>query len=98
MLALDLPEEYWSLLLTGISLTAGGMVGARLAHLETMRWETMPENTSDRQQQIDRWGVVTVASSVIVAVGVGIIALWATVQLSQEDPASDNSMTSRRWR
>ena len=81
------PREYWPLLLTGIGLTAGGLVGARLAHLETERWEAMTAGTADRQQQIDTWSTVTVAGSVAAAVGVGLIALWATIRLSQADPA-----------
>ena len=77
-------KDYLPLLLTGIGLTVGGVAGARLSYIEVERWESLPENTLGRQRRINTWATVTVAGSVVAAVGVGIIALWTTIRLSQE--------------
>ena len=44
----------------------------------------MPGTRLDRQRRINTWSTVTVVGSVTVAVGVGLVALWATIRLSQE--------------
>lgn len=77
-------KDYLPLLLTGISLTAGGVMGARLSYIEAKRWESMPGTTLDRQRRINTWATVTIVGSVTAAVGVGLVALWATIRLSQE--------------
>lgn len=77
-------RDYWPLLVAGIGVTAGGLVGARLAHVEYERWMAMPVGTANRQQQIDAFGTWTVAGSVAATVGVGLIVLWATIRLSQD--------------
>lgn len=70
-------RDYWPLLVAGIGVTAGGLVGARLARLETERWL---DGTANRQA-FETW---TVAGSVAATVGVGLIVLWATIRLSQD--------------
>ncbi len=77
-------KDYLPLLLTGISLTVGGVTGARLSYIEAERWESMPGTTLDRQRRINTWSTVTVVGSVTAAVGVGLVALWAPIRLSQE--------------
>lgn len=77
-------RDYWPLLVAGIGVTAGGLVGARLARLETERWMAMPPGTANRQPQIDAFETWTVAGSVAASVGVGLIVLWATIRLSQD--------------
>lgn len=77
-------RDYWPLLAAGIGVTAGGLVGARLARLETERWMKMPDGTANRRQQIDAFDTWTVAGSVAATVGVGLIVLWATIRLAQD--------------
>ncbi len=79
--------DYWPLLAAGVGVAAGGLAGARLAHLEAERWEAMPEGTANRQQQIDAWNTWTVAGSVATTVGIGLIVLWGTIRLSQASAA-----------
>lgn len=80
-------RDYWPLLAAGIGVVAGGLAGARLANLEAERWEAMPGETANRQQQIDAWNTWTVAGSVAATVGVGLIVLWGTIRLSQASAA-----------
>ena len=80
-------RDYWPLLVAGIGVVAGGLAGARLANLESERWEAMPEGTANRQQQIDAWNTWTVAGSVAATVGIGLIVLWGTIRLSQASAA-----------
>lgn len=70
-------RDYWPLLVAGIGVTAGGLVGARLARQEAERWMA---GTASREA-FDTW---TVAGSVAATVGVGLIVLWATIRLSQD--------------
>lgn len=81
-------RDYWPLLVAGIGLAAGGLAGARLAHLEAERWAAMPDGTANRQQQIDTWNTWTVTGSVAATVGIGLIVLWGTIRLSQASAAS----------
>ena len=62
--------------MAGIGVTAGGLVGARLARQEAER----SMDTASREA-FDTW---TVAGSVAATVGVGLIVLWATIRLSQD--------------
>ena len=90
MMAVSDPvKDYWALLVTGLGVTAGGLLGARLAHLEVERWEGMPLDAGNRQEHISVWNRWTVTGSVATVVGVGLIVLWGTIHLAQVSVAPD---------
>ena len=82
-------KDYWVLLATGLGVTAGGLLGARLAYLEVERWEGMPLDAGNRQEQINVWNRWTRTGSVAAAVGLGLIVLWGTIRLSEASVAPD---------